>query len=275
MGWPVEHSLSPAMQMAAFKAVGIDASYDLISVEPKNLSKKVNELKRIGYQGWNVTIPHKQATLCCLDELESTAKLTGSVNTVACIDGKLMGYSTDGYGLKMAVKEAFGLKVRDHSFLFWGTGGAAIAASVYFASIGAREIYLINRTIEKADALKAKLERITDRVRTQVVNSTDITRLKRIFQSVDVIIQSTSLGLSQSDPISIPLELLNPSVKIVDMIYSKTLLLEQAQDMGCQIVDGRAMLLHQGAKSFSIWTGIEPPIKVMREALAKELEKIN
>ena len=273
IGWPVTHSLSPSMQIAAFNAIGIDASYDLISIEPKDLPKRISELKKTGYNGWNVTIPHKQAVLCCLDELETTAKFAGSVNTVVSKEGKLMGYSTDGYGLEMAVKEAFGLKIRDSSFLFWGTGGAAIAASVHFASIGAREIYLVNRTGDKADALKSKLELIADNVRTQVISPAAIGRLKSVFQNVDVVVQSTSLGLNQSDPISIPHELLYPSTKIVDMVYFNTRLLERARDMGCHAVDGRSMLLYQGARSFFLWTGIEAPIDVMREALNKALAR--
>lgn len=272
IGWPVAHSLSPGMQEAAFAASGMNVSYDLIPAKPDDLAQKTSELKSAGYLGWNITVPHKQSIIPLLDDIEPGAKFAGSVNTIVNREGKLHGYSTDGYGLEMSIKETFGLRVFGGKFLFWGTGGATTSASAYFAMSGARKIYLVNRTLEKAYALKEKLDRLGSKIQTFVVSPNDVVELKPGFRDVDVIIQSTNLGLRKEDPISIPKELLHSSLKIFDMIYSKTPLLEEAIKLGCHAVDGRGMLLHQGAKSFSIWTGIEAPVEIMRAALDQALD---
>ena len=272
IGWPVAHSLSPRMQEAAFTASGMDVSYDLISAKPDDLAQKTRELKSAGYLGWNVTVPHKQSIISLLDDIEPTAKFAGSVNTIVNREGKLHGYSTDGYGLEMSIKETFGLRVFGGTFLFWGTGGAATSASAHFAMTGARKIYLVNRTLEKAYALKERLDQLGSNIQTFVLNPKDTVEIKRVFRDVDVIIQSTNLGLRKKDPISIPKELLSSPLNIIDMIYSQTPLLKEAINLGCQAVDGRGMLLHQGAKSFSIWTGIEAPVEIMRAALNQVLD---
>ena len=252
---------------------GIDASYDLIPVEPKEFVNRINDLRRIGYSGWNVTVPYKQAIIPLLDEIESVAKFSASVNTVVNKNGKLHGYSTDGYGLEMSIKESFGLGVCGGSFLFWGAGGATVAASTHFAINGVREIDLVNRTERKATILRTRLKKLAANIRVEVISPNNLSELKRRFRDVDVIIQGTSLGLKKTDPISIPEELLDSSPKIVDMIYVRTPLLEAAQNLGCPAIDGRGMLLHQGAKSFSIWTGVEAPLETMRDVLDQALKE--
>ena len=146
LGWPVKHSVSPPMQEAGFRAIGLDASYELIEVPPEQLAAKVAELKTRGFRGWNCTIPHKGGILACLDEVDPAARAAGSVNTVVHRDGRLLGHSTDGYGLEASVREAVGLAVAGQRFLFWGTGGAARATSAWFARRGAAGLTLVNRT---------------------------------------------------------------------------------------------------------------------------------
>ena len=267
IGWPVQHSVSPPMQIAAFKEVGVDIGYDLIAVKPENLAEKIEELKREEYQGWNVTIPYKQAILSLLDEVSPDATSAESVNTVVNRGGRLVGYSTDGYGLAMAINESFQLELKGKSFLFWGTGGATVAASMYFARQGASKIYLVNRTLTKAEALKIKLFGVSSEIDSEVIDTGDFDRLSFAFQEADVVIQSTSVGLRFEDPIAIPTSLLTSSTKFVDMIYRPTKLMKKAQSLGIDCIDGRGMLLHQGAESFSIWTGKKAPVEVMRKAL--------
>ncbi len=267
IGWPVKHSRSPQMQMSAFQALNIDARYDLIPIKPECLATGIKELITKGYSGWNVTVPHKTNILPFLDETETTAKVCGSVNSVIVRDGKSFGYSTDGYGLQMSIKESFSIGIKGKTFLFWGSGGAATAVSAHFVNSGAEEIILVNRTLEKAQALKQKLQVVSTKTNVKIYHPSQISELASVTKTVDVIIQSTSVGLNTEDPISIPKELLIPSLNLVDMIYSETILLRAAKKLGCNAIDGKGMLLHQGAKSFEIWTEREAPVKVMRNAL--------
>ena len=273
LGWPVTHSLSPKMQNTAFKALQIEASYELIPVEPKNLNSKIARLKEERFHGWNVTVPHKQTIIDSLDSVEEAAKFSGSVNTVINVGGKLKGFSTDGHGLEMSIRRSFGIEISGGTFLFWGTGGAATAASFHFALNGAKAIYLINRTLDKASYLESRLKEANPKLITQVICSNNFELLNQSIEDADVVIQSTSIGLKKTDPISIPATLLVSSTRIVDMIYWKTPLLERAEKNGCHGVDGRDMLLYQGAKSFEIWTGINAPIEDMRKALNQAIHE--
>ena len=268
IGWPVKHSRSPHMQMSAFNKLGINAQYDLIPTNPNDLKSTVGNLVSEGYSGWNVTVPHKTNIIDYLDEIQTAARVSGSVNAVSVRNGKLWGFSTDGYGLEMSIKESFDINIEGGKFLFWGSGGAAAAAGAHFVNAGAAEIMLVNRTISKAQALKQRLNEFNGDTKITVEQPDQHAALKTLIERVSVVIQSTSVGLNVDDPISIPLELLGESLCLVDMIYSETTLLKEAKKMGCNVVDGKGMLLHQGAKSFEIWTGKTAPVDVMRQALS-------
>lgn len=271
-GWPVKHSVSPPMQEAGFQAVGIDASYELFEVPPEGLADKVAELKEEGYRGWNITVPHKTAMMDLVDEIEPTAALAKSVNTVVNNDGYLSAYSTDGYGLEMSVKRSFGVGLAGNHFLFWGTGGAAKATAGYFAGQGARRITLVNRTVAKAEALAEIINQVAPDCDVKVLGTDQTDALKGLLEDVAVLIQSTSIGLHADDPLSLPEELLVPGLQIVDMIYRPNKLTEIAHERGCKLANGRDMLLYQGVRSFEIWTGIpEGPADAMGRALDKAL----
>ena len=271
LGWPVKHSVSPQMQEAGFKALGIDATYTLLPVEPENLAAKVQAMKDDGFCGWNITVPHKGPMIEFLDAIEPAASKAASVNTVCNRDGRLQGYSTDGFGLEMAIKEAFDVDVANHRFLFWGTGGAARATATYFAFAGAAECVLVNRTISKAEDLAGIITELAPECGVRILPPSEVTTLKRLVTEVDVVIQSTSVGLQRQDPVAIPLELLAPGLRIMDMIYKRTTLLAEAEKAGCKTADGRAMLLYQGVKSFEIWTAQRAPVPAMRRALLSAL----
>ncbi|MBR5837141.1 MAG: hypothetical protein IKZ84_01245, partial [Victivallales bacterium] len=147
IGHPVGHSKSPAMQEAGFQTLGIQATYELVDVEPTKLSDAFQSMRRT-HRGWNVTIPHKEAAALLVDELDEEARKLGSVNTVVNDGGRLKGFSTDGYGLEMALKEAFGFGFDGQRICFLGTGGAARATAVYAALHGASRLLLVNRTLE-------------------------------------------------------------------------------------------------------------------------------
>lgn len=267
LGWPVKHSVSPQMQEAGFRAAGIEARYLLHEVPPERLGEKVAELKAAGYSGWNVTIPHKRQILDFLDGVDPAAAAAGSVNTVRYRDGKSYGWSTDGYGLARALEESFGLTVPGGRFVFWGTGGATTATSVYFACQGAARLLLVNRTLDKALQLRHLILAQAPACEVQVLSPEDIDSLKSLLRDFQGLIQGSSVGLKAGDPLAVPEKLLLPHLAVLDMIYRPTALLGRARERGCRVADGRGMLLYQGVRSWSLWTGREAPVEPMRQAL--------
>lgn len=267
IGFPVRHSRSPQMQEAAFHALGMDASYTLLETPPEDLAKCVQNLRRQNFRGWNVTVPHKEAILPMLDEIHSEAAAAQSVNTVLNRNGRLHGFTTDGFGLERATMEAFGFSFRNTSILFLGTGGAARATAVYAAIHGASSITLVNRTLERAYRLADTISRAAPNVPLDCIRLSDTNAVASAAKSCKVLYQCTSLGLRPEDPPPFPAELLPPGMAVMDMIYGKTPFRQKAASIGCPTADGIGMLLHQGCKAFEIWTGRTAPIDIMRQAL--------
>ena len=272
LGWPVKHSLSPPMQEAGFRAVGMRASYELIEVHPDNLPDCVARLRKQGYRGWNITVPHKEQMATLADRVDPEARAAVSVNTIVQRDGELHGFSTDGYGLATAIEEAFGFKIEDREIFFIGAGGAARAVAVYLAAHGARAITIANRTLAKARRLAELVEKAVPACPARALDLNLLDALEPYLNNTDVIIQSTSLGLHPDDPAPLPPESIPTGTPVMDMIYGDTPFLQAAAGRGCPIADGRGMLLHQGALSFRLWTGIEPPVEAMRHALQQAFE---
>jgi shikimate dehydrogenase len=271
LGWPVKQSVSPQMQGTGFRALGIDASYELLPIEPEHFDQRIPELIRDGFAGWNITIPHKGPMLRHLDEIDPVAAQAESVNTVCNRDGRLHGWSTDGFGLERAVNEAFNVKIAGGTFVFWGTGGAARATATHFAHHGARSLTLVNRTVAKAEALGESISRFAPDCELRILSPADDDALRGTFADCSAIIQSSSVGMDGTS-LSIPAALLAAGMNVMDMIYKQTPLLKAAAQLGCNTADGRAMLLYQGVKSFEIWTGRDAPVDAMRAALDTALD---
>ncbi len=264
IGWPVEHSLSPAMHNAAFAALKIDACYDRYPVSPDDLPEQVSVFRE-SLSGWNVTVPHKQAIIPLIDVVDPVAEAAHSVNTVVNRDGLLYGYSTDGYGLQLAVEEAFGIDIKGKHVLFVGAGGAVQAAAVQFAEAGALAISVVNRTVEKAEAVVARVSKIAPDVEVKVFPLND---LPADMSSIDIIIQGTSVELKEGRELSFDFSGFKRECVCMDMIYNrKTPFLNKAGKHGMRIAGGEDMLLYQGAKSFELWTEQNAPVAVMRQAL--------
>lgn len=267
IGWPVEHSVSPQMQQAGFQALGIPASYEKIPVEPEHLGAAVEALRTQGFAGWNVTVPHKEQIADFLDQVDPGARRAGSINTVVRRGKILEGYSTDGYGLAMATHEAFGVDLDGRTVAFLGCGGAARATAVYFAAEGAREIVLINRTIGKAYRIRDIIQEVAPDCRAVCIENDNHDAIRDALKRSQILYQATSLGLRSNDPMPLDPELLPQRLAVMDMIYRPTPFLNAATERGCQTADGRAMLLHQGARSLMMWTGHPAPLEAMRQAL--------
>jgi len=270
IGDPVEHSVSPAMQNAAFRQLGAGQLYTKFRVPPDGL-REFTAYAAKHLKGFNITVPNKQAVIPFLDEVSAAAMQAHSVNTVTIKDGRLYGTSTDGYGLEMALLEAFGLKISGSRICFIGCGGAVQAAAFHFAAVGIEKMYFINRTVSKAEELSVELRRFYPSVVVECCGNDDRERISSFLCDSSAVIQGSSLGLKADDPSPVDPALLPAGICCYDTIYKNTLFLRSAREKGLQTADGRTMLLHQGARSFEIWTGREPDIEAMRAALEAAL----
>ena len=266
IGCPVSHSLSPVMHNAALKALGLDAEYIAVLVPKEELEAFTLDARK-NLAGFNITVPHKNAVIPFLDEISRDAELSGSVNTVTVSDGKLSGVSTDGYGLEAALAESFRYVIRDSSVTFIGCGGVVKALTFHFALHGIRKIHLLNRTLETAEKLAATLKEEFPLLSVETASISDDEKVGTFLNDSRLAVQCTSLGLKPEDPSPIRPELLRRDIFFYDTIYKRTKLYAYAEEHGIPAASGLSMLLHQGAKSLSIWTGLEAPVEVMRKAL--------
>lgn len=266
IGDPISHSLSPLMHNAALKELKIDGSYEAIHVPLEKLPE-FTEYARKNLAGFNITVPHKKNIIPLLDHVSDHAIFADSVNTVTVRNGKLYGDSTDGYGLETALKESFDFSVKGGNIVFIGCGGAAHAAAAWFARQEAVRIAILNRSLGKAQDLAEKLKSNYPALNAEAFSILDPDEIKKAFNGAAVAIQCTSLGLKPDDPAPIPPELLPEGICYYDTIYKRTPLFCAAEEKGIPCGAGLGMLLHQGARSFEIWTGCKAPVEVMRNAL--------
>lgn len=268
IGNPVEHSFSPQMHNAAFKALNLDYTYVAFDVNPTDLKTAINGAKSLNIKGFNVTIPHKINVINYLNTLDDIAKLIGAVNT---IDFKnLKGYNTDGIGAIKAIEEID--SVKNKNIVIAGAGGASRAISFYLAKYGADKITILNRNIDKAknlanDILNSNL--IED------IKTDSISQINDYLNDSDILINTTPVGMSPNindKPIATA-DNMHEDLIVFDAVYNpnETVLLKEAIKANAKPVYGIKMLLYQGAESFKIWTGQNPPIDVMEEILIKTL----
>ncbi len=269
IGDPVAHSVSPAMQNAAFTAANLSERYGKYHVKPDELPEFV-EFARKNLKGFNATVPHKAALIALLDEIAPAALAANSVNTVINRNGKLYGDSTDGYGLETALFEAFKLNIANSNIVMLGAGGAAQATAFEFVERKAARLTIVNRTRSKAEALAEHLAGKATLL--SALGNDEKSLIEAAVAEADVVIQATSAGLRAGDAPPVELELLKNAKAIFDMIYHPTevQLFARANNIPC--ADGRGMLLHQGARSFGLWTGLTANVKAMRQALDQALD---
>ncbi len=271
IGDPIAHSLSPEMQNPGIEALGLGKPYGKLHETAEILPEFV-EFARKKLNGFNITVPHKQTIIPYLDSISHEAELTGSVNTVIIKSGKMHGESTDGWGLENALKEAFDFDLRGGKVLFIGCGGAVQATAFHFAAQGAKALFFANRTLSKAEDLSLKISTNYPECESCCCELNDDESLKIFIKQATVVVQGSSLGLKDSDPMPINPALLQ-DICFYDTIYKETPLLQAAGEAGLQTADGRTMLLHQGAKSLELWTGQKAPIEKMRQALYAAMGK--
>lgn len=268
-GWPVKHSKSPQMHTAAARAVGIELSYELFGVPPEDLSEAVREQHRAGIDGYNLTVPHKQAIMAELDEVRPSARMIGAVNTVVRTGERYVGHNTDAPGLVRSLEEA-GVRLHGANVLILGAGGASRAAAVGLAEAQASKVVVLARRVEQAEALASSLRNGLP----CPIEAAPMTEATSYFEQASLVVQATSATLAsnpgaQAFAEALPISSLPRGAAVVDMVYDplETTVLARARAHGAQVVDGLGMLLHQGAIAFEMWTGVRAPVEVMRAAL--------
>ncbi len=271
IGDPIEHSLSPVMHNAAFEHMGLDAIYLAFRVVEHEVGDAIRGAKSLGIAGLNVTIPLKERVLEFVDADDVAARI-GAVNTIdfstrtGMGTGTPSGYNTDGIGALAVLKEHTG-ELRGKEVLILGAGGAARAIAFYLDAEGAR-LTIANRNEERAARLASYLHNATP-------IGLNAELLKRHIRDADILINTTPVGMyPHEDDTLVNAELMHPELVVFDIVYNpmETKLMKEAKKAGVHtIIGGVKMLVYQGAASLRIWTGMEPPIGVMEEAVIRAL----
>lgn len=263
IGDPIHHSLSPAMQNAAFAALGLNCTYIAFRVPTDELKESIESVRSINISGFNVTVPHKTQVIKYLDELDATAKNAAAVNTVNNIEGIFKGYNTDIYGFIEPLHKRQ-IDFRGMQVLLLGAGGAARAVVAALAKEhGITKIVIANRDMERAKEL--------GKIGTSLGLKCEVLTLDRaqdVSSVCDLIVNSTPLGMN-NEPSVIDYHHINKGTIVYDIVYRPVVtdLIENAKYAQASVVYGYEMLIEQGAKAFEIWTGLPPP----RDAMKKNL----
>jgi shikimate dehydrogenase len=273
-GDPVSHSLSPAMHNAAFIHKGIDGVYLPFRVVGEDLATAVDSLRALGIAGVNVTVPHKHAVGKYIDRLMGDAALTGSVNTIINKDGILTGYSTDGVGLLRSLREEAKWGPNGNTAIILGTGGAAAAVAFRLVQEGLSRLLILGRNQEKIVRLVKEIATKTGYLPES--GRFDEADLGRRVKEFSLVINTTPLGMKTYNSGSmppLPPSWTAPDALLCDLVYNplNTQWLKEADALGRKTLSGIGMLLYQGAEAFEIWTDIEAPLDIMRQALLKAI----
>lgn len=261
-GYPIEHTLSPLMHNTAFDALGLDIRYLAFKVLPQDLPDAVRAVRALHMIGVNITVPHKENVIPHLDELNKEASFIGAVNTIVNSQGKLIGHNTDGKGFMSSLAEEK-VSIDGKDIFIIGAGGAARAIS-YNVIKKALKLSLYDVNKEKAEHLANDLKNIHQNVFIYE-------NIKKIGKP-DIIINATPLGLKPGDPLPLNPEFITSDMVIYDLVYKKTKFLQEAEKKKARALDGSGMLLWQGVLAFELWTGVKPPVDIMRQALLSGIE---
>jgi shikimate dehydrogenase len=266
IGHHVAHSLSGAMQQAAFDDQGIDAAYELWDRAPIALPDAIGEIRGDDFLGANVTIPHKERVVPLVDRLTEEAQATGAVNTITREGKRLVGHNTDVPGFKVALDKLVGRQKMPRNAIVLGAGGGSRAVVYGLIREGFQRIVVFNRHLHRAEALVKHFGRSAAHMELRAMPWHESIIESELAKS-KILVNATSIGLT-SDTAPIPADILLPDLLVLDLIYARTRLLREAAAAGCTVADGEQMLLHQGAAAFTLWTGLAAPIDVMQRALS-------
>jgi shikimate dehydrogenase len=267
IGHPVAHSLSGAMQQAAFDELGIDATYELWDRPPIELADAIAEIRGEDFLGANVTIPHKERVVPMVDRLTEEGQATGAVNTITRDARRLVGHNTDVAGFKVALDKIVGKQKMPRNAVVLGAGGGARAVVFGLIREGFQRIIVFNRHLHRAEGLVKHFGRTAAHMELRAMPWHE-SIIEAELAKTKLLVNATSIGLT-SDESPIPAEVLQPDLLVLDLIYATTRLLRDAAAAGAETSDGELMLLHQGAAAFTLWTGQPAPLELMQQKLAE------
>jgi shikimate dehydrogenase len=262
LGYPVKHSFSPIMQNKWFEKEHLNCVY--LAFEPKdyNLECTIESLKKLKFNGFNITIPHKIKALKYVDVIDKNAKKIGSINTVIIKKNKLYGYNTDylGFAKDLEVKNII---PKNKKIIIIGSGGAARAVVSALKTKKSQHIYIASRTLDRAIILAKKFK----------VKAIGINNVKNILGNADLLINCSSCGMKKDDRLPFSFYKIKPSLIVYDLIYNKkTPFVKFAKDNKLKVFTGEGMLIWQGAYAFRLWTGKFPDVKIAEKFLKKFLK---
>ncbi len=265
IGDPVDHSRSPAMHNAAFAALRLDWVYVPFPVPAAEVAAAVAAVRALGLAGVNVTVPHKEAVVPLLDAVSPLARQVGAVNTIVHADGQLLGDNTDVHGFAQLLRAAR-IRVRGRHAIVIGAGGSARAVVAALQELGAARLTVANRTPARARALTA----CCPDVPVHVAPLTALTETALLGDAA-LVVNTTSIELGGAAFPPLAVSATPARCAFVDLLYGRpTAFLAAARRAGRPAHDGSAMLLHQGARAFRLWTGRHAPLAVMRTALGTQ-----
>lgn len=268
IGYPISYTLSPVIHNAAFCDMKMNWLYVPLRVPPGEAGLAVSGLRALGFKGANVTIPHKVESARFLEETKGDAGILGAVNTVVRKNGRLVGYNTDAEGFAAFLGE-LGVRVRGASAMLIGAGGASRAVALAMAREGASKIFIMNRTPGKAEDFAALLKRAA--YSSEISERTFDYRGARVMRECGVIVNCTPLAGEDKGELPLDYSEFREGQWALDLNYSRPVsaFMKGASSRGARTANGEGMLIHQAAASFRLWTGKNPPIKVMREAFGR------
>ena len=274
VGQHLRHSISPALQQAAFDKYGLDVQYGLLELEPGQVGAALQQLRQPEYLGANVTVPYKQTVMPFLDEMDEQSAKVGAVNTIVNQSGRLIGHNTDADGFLQALIREGGFAPENKRVVLLGAGGVARAAGFILIKAGVSSLTIIGRNREHAEELRSLLG--ISGMRVTAVTFDD-RKLQNILASCDLLVNCTSVGMKYSitegqSPLNA--NLISNKIFVYDVVYNpqETCLLQDARKVGAKTLGGLPMLVYQGAAAFELWTGEKAPIDVMLQVARQALE---
>lgn len=272
LGQPVRENPTGVMQEAAFHALGLNWRYLTVEVPPSKLRDAITGVRALGMRGANLTIPHKVAIIEYLDRIAPDAALIGAVNTVRREGDHLVGENTDGKGFLRGLRADAGIDPRGKRAVVLGAGGAARAIVTELALAGVADVLVVNRSIERGGPMVAELARKT----CAPIRFQAWTEPFRVPRSADLLVNATSVGLYPDVAAMPPVNLGDVAAHLLvgDAVPNppETALLKTARRLGLPVLDGLSMLVHQGAIGFQMWTGVQAPESVMKDALRRAFD---
>ena len=269
IGWPIKHSRSPLIHNYWLKKYGISGTYEKVAVPPDELTSFLSNLVANGFEGCNVTVPHKELVFKQVEVVDTVSLQMGAVNTVFIEQNRLFGLNTDGYGFISNLKSTVpSWKPDGKTCVIIGSGGAARAIIAILLNEGVKEIFLVNRTRSRAENLACEFG--------PKVTAAGFDEVEILLNNTDLLINSTSLGMTGQPTLEISLKSLPSDSIVYDIVYDplETNLLHQAKANGNQTIDGLGMLLHQAVPAFEKWFGIRPQVtQDLRSLIVADLMK--